>query len=560
MPAVLVVDDRAVDRKLLTVILRGAGYRVIEASDGAAALRILRRKKAALIITDILMPTMDGYEFVRRLRDQPGRRAVPVIFYTATYHESEARGLADACGVAEILRKPSRADTILASVARALEAPGIRRGSARDRDAFNDQHVGVINQALLDRSEESRSARDRLAVIIERTVALTAETDLPAALKLACADARALAAAQFAVLGVLHEEGTAWETLYTSGFPPGVAGALEARLAVDRVIARAPDDLALSRQMNPSGRPEAIGLPPSHPPVHSSLVVPIRSASRHHGWLSLGNKVGMQAFTADDELAVRALADHVGAGFTRARVHRDQGLRLSTLEGERLVTSANIDVAQREERVRLSRTLHDQLGQSLTGLKMDISWLGRQMPATISRAQRRAIDRKIESMLAGVGDMLNSIRRIAFDLRPDILDNLGLLSAIQWQAREFERRSGIRCGVDISAHGIRLGPAESVWVFRVVQEALTNVLRHARAGRVRVSVRRARTWLVVSVVDNGAGVLEHQITSGRSLGFKGMRERATLLGGILQVRRRRPSGTSVTLRVPLGARRPARRS
>src|ERR1700687_1617362 len=122
MATILIIEDRPIDRKLLATILESGGHEVVEASDGEEALRALTHMSPHLVISDILMPTIDGCEFVRRMRKNPALASIPVIFYTVTYHEREARALADLCGVVDILTKPSPAAAILATIDRALES------------------------------------------------------------------------------------------------------------------------------------------------------------------------------------------------------------------------------------------------------------------------------------------------------------------------------------------------------------------------------------------------------------------------------------------------------
>jgi signal transduction histidine kinase len=211
---------------------------------------------------------------------------------------------------------------------------------------------------------------------------------------------------------------------------------------------------------------------------------------------------------------------------------------------------ALINTVREEERTQLSRTLHDQMGQALVGLKFDVQWLIAQL-SSVTDPSRNDIAAKADAILQHLDETIESVRTIARDLRPAVLDSLGLVGAIEWQAEEFERRAGIRCRVDSKIDEITLEPARATAVFTIVQEALTNVAQHARATRATVTVRRSAKSLSVSVADNGRGIYDRDLSDGGSLGLIGIRERSALLGGTVDVRRRRPTGTIVSLTVPL---------
>jgi signal transduction histidine kinase len=353
--------------------------------------------------------------------------------------------------------------------------------------------------------------------------------------------------AQHAVVGLLTEEGSTRETLYTSGFdaatalglkPPSVGGTLLSAVLGER--------RALRRQ-NPEGRPEALGLPAGHPAVSSLLSVPIASSSRVYGWLSLRNKLGTDEFTDVDERVAVTLGTHAGIAYENVRRFDDLLHRVTTLERELLRTAARV---REEERAELSRTLHDHVSQVLAGVKIDVYWLSTELPP-VTGVWRSDITGKVDSILQRLDETIESIRTTASELRPGVLDRLGLVAAIEWQAEEFERRSGIRCLVDSQIDEIDLEPHRATAVFRIVQEALANVLQHARATRATVTVRRSVKSLTVSVADNGRGISDRDLTDDGSLGLIGMRERAELLHGRLDVRRRRPTGTVVKLTVPV---------
>jgi signal transduction histidine kinase len=148
------------------------------------------------------------------------------------------------------------------------------------------------------------------------------------------------------------------------------------------------------------------------------------------------------------------------------------------------------------------------------------------------------------------------VRRVASELRPSILDDLGLLEAIEWQTQQFQARTGIECRCDRSLPGIPLGDQQSTAVFRIVQEALTNILRHAQATRVEVAMKEQDGEFVLTVADNGRGITPAEMLSRESMGLLGMRERAHLIGGRVDIVGLEGTGTTLHLRIPFAAGEP----
>ena len=208
--------------------------------------------------------------------------------------------------------------------------------------------------------------------------------------------------------------------------------------------------------------------------------------------------------------------------------------------------AARLQSAREDERTYVAREIHDELGQTCTALKMDLVLLVQQLPKNRRRAHERA-----QSMVKLIDDMIHSLRRIASELRPGTLDDLGLLAAIEWQAQEFESRSGIKCHLALPQGEISLDSDRSTALFRIFQETLTNVARHANATRVNVRLVGDAESLTLEVTDNGKGIDETRASAHNSLGLLGMRERALLLGGEFNVAGVSGQGTTVTLRVPL---------
>ncbi len=212
--------------------------------------------------------------------------------------------------------------------------------------------------------------------------------------------------------------------------------------------------------------------------------------------------------------------------------------------------SIYLQYVREEERTRIAREVHDELGQSLTRLKMDLAWLGGRLP----RSQRPLVD-KIRDMSDHVDGTIQSVRRIATELRPGILDDLGLVAALEWQANEFQSRTGIVCHVTSTLQDTLLDADLNTAFFRIFQETLTNIMRHANATRVDVHSANTDGWLTLTVQDNGRGILPGEITDRRSIGLLGMEERAALLGGEFHIKGEPGQGTSVTVKIPLAHRR-----
>jgi PAS domain S-box-containing protein len=203
---------------------------------------------------------------------------------------------------------------------------------------------------------------------------------------------------------------------------------------------------------------------------------------------------------------------------------------------------------QEEERLHIARAIHDELAQALTVLKIDVAWLSHRLPASDASCRQRLSD------MAGLLDTLvNAVRRIGTELRPHILDDLGLTAAIEWQLQEVCKRTGIAHQLQLPAEEIPLGQAQATAIFRIFQEALTNVLRHAAANEVSVRLVQQTDALVLRVADNGRGITPEQLTSRHSLGLLSMRERAHLWGGEVTIEGKPGKGTLVSVRMPYTA-------
>jgi len=208
--------------------------------------------------------------------------------------------------------------------------------------------------------------------------------------------------------------------------------------------------------------------------------------------------------------------------------------------------SARLQSVREEERTHIARVIHDELGQTLTGLKMDVAWLQRHLDR-----QQPAFLEKTQAMSDLIDTTIQTVRRISSELRPGILDDLGLVATIEWQLQEFQTRSGIQGKLISAPEETTLDADGATAAFRIFQEILTNVTRHAQATQVEVTLEESASFLTLQVQDNGRGMTESEVHSPRSIGLLGMQERARLRAGEVQIQGTPGKGTTVTVRLPL---------
>lgn len=249
----------------------------------------------------------------------------------------------------------------------------------------------------------------------------------------------------------------------------------------------------------------------------------------------------------DVEIALAALPDH-GRTTLQMVISDITQRRRESLEQQRVrdtlrKLSQRLVEVREDERRRISRELHDELGQRLTALKMELASLA---PGTRTGSARK----RIAAMLEMLDDTVASLRRISADLRPLMLDDLGLDAAIEWLAHDAARRMGIEVTTDLDASVAAIDERSAIALYRMVQEALTNVARHARASVVRIALERSGGEVVLTVRDNGVGFPDRSTVKDDSLGLLGIGERALMLGGRMEVENPPGGGGQLTVHLP----------
>jgi signal transduction histidine kinase/DNA-binding response OmpR family regulator len=527
MATILVVDDQPTDREAVVRLLGYRGHRVLEAADGLEALALVRAERPEVVICDILMPTMDGHEFVRQLRAQRESASTSVIYFTAPYHEREAQALAQAVGVSSVLTKPCDAEVIILQVDEVLR-PALRRAPAAPR-----------GDALSNSVDELRIANLRLNALVELNIKLVSERDPMRLLDAVCRGARDLIGARYGALGILEHphgdtrhfvvSGMPAERATQFGRPVPDAGALGAVLEHRRAMRWRDGDKWAS------------GLPHGFPPAASLLAAPIASISEVYGWICLADKLGAVEFSTDDEALLTTLAALAGRSYENGNFYDNVQSRAA---GQLQEMSRRLAQVQESERRELSRELHDRVGQNLTALGINLAILKRQVPD----GGRAEIHSRFDDSVALVEATADAIDDVMAELRPPMLDNQGLQPALQWYANEFSRRTGIKVSVSGEGSAHRLEQEVEITLFRVVQEALNNVAKHARAGHVEIELDQSAAQTTLIVSDDGVG-FDPEIAPVPGRGIATMRERAQSVGGHFEVRSIENGGARITIRI-----------
>jgi PAS domain S-box-containing protein len=223
--------------------------------------------------------------------------------------------------------------------------------------------------------------------------------------------------------------------------------------------------------------------------------------------------------------------------------------QLSQSTAELRALASHLQDVREEERADMAREIHDELGQQLTGLKMDMAWVDEQLV----EEGRQALQQRVKDSLQLLDHTIMTVRKIAAELRPGILDDLGLVAAVEWQAEEFGKRSGIKARFLAGMPGRRYPSAMSIGLFRICQEALTNVARHSGAKHVEIFLGYEEDQIVLRVSDDGRGLLPPQVGGRKTLGVLGMKERALMMGGTVEVSSEAGKGVTLTVSVPMSA-------
>lgn len=495
---ILVVDDTPNYLRALTRLLHRHGYIVHAAGDGESALHLVSTDPPDLILLDINMPGMDGYEACRQLKAAPKTSAIPVIFISGKGHVVN-KVQAFASGGVDFIVKPHEDEEVLARVRTHLALHNLQKH---------------LEARVSERTAELEAANAELArQVAERELA-------EATLRERESRIRRLVEAN--IIGVMF-----WN------IDGAVTDANDAFLCM----------LSYSRQDLAAG---CVRLDCMTPPEHLDNTVLAFAALRRNGICPPYEKEYIRRDGSRIPVLVgSALMDgnlQEGISFVVDLSER-KGFERQLLESrERLrELAARSDAEREQERKRIAREIHDELGSLLTALKMDISL------ARMNAGEDAVLQERLAQMRDLVDKTIHMVRKVSTQLRPAAL-NLGIVPALEWLVREFSQRTGILCKLD-TGDDIEMNDAHATAIFRIVQESLTNITRHAEASRVDISLLRQTDTITLNIADNGCG-FDPCTTRNDSFGLLGIRERAQALDAKAEIISTPGTGCTVSICIP----------
>jgi PAS domain S-box-containing protein len=453
-----------------------------------------------LILLDLKLPKVDGIEILRNIKTDRKLKLIPVIVLTSSKEDRDVIESYD-LGVNSYIRKPVDFDQFVETVKHIQAEEALKKSEELYRTFINStSDIVFVKDEQLRNIIVNKAFLESLGVEEEKVIGKTDFELLPESVAEGCrqTDLKALESGNV----VISEEQAGEKALETRKFRINLG---DNKFGIGGYI----------RNITKRKRAEEALL-------------------KAHGEM----EIRVQERTAMLEESNRSLLSEI-----TERKKAEEELKRSHKQLHDL--SVHLQSIREEERGNIAREIHDELGQVLTALKMDVSWLeGKLSPDQTSLLE------KTKSILKMIDATIQTVKKICTELRPAMLDHLGLTAAIEWQVKEFETRTGIKCTISLEPEEIILDRDLSTAVFRILQEMLTNVARHAKATKVDVSLEDRAGKVVLSVRDNGKGLTKEQIASSESFGLIGMKERAHHFRGEIKISSIRRKGTTITLSIP----------
>lgn len=489
-PNLLIVDDNMANIFLLEAIIRTLKVNLIKATSGNEALQKIKGVGLALAIIDVQMPEMNGYELALKINEQRLDDKVPVIFLTANYFDEADVAKGYDSGAVDYIFKPVNSRILLSKTSIFL-------------DLYNQKQTIIRNAELLKKSADE---------LIRTNDALKK-----------------------------REEKLQEEQLFTNSLLNSIPGIFylytypelkmvtwnkqhETLLGFEATEMK---DRHVLEWHTPENREAVLNsLDGFMDTCHASV----------ESWLLAkdGHSIPFLLSAVKFESRGQNYLIGIGTDITE-RIKAEEELKNSLAQLHQL--SQHIEKARENERVAISRELHDDLGQALTAVKIDMGIIKQKI------SDDNAILR-INKVIALVGETIKTVQRLTSQLRPEIIDDLGLVAAVDWYSKEFAERTGIEVLLDLDSD-LEINPNNSLPLFRIIQESLTNIARHSKATRAEISLGKNGNSVHCEISDNGIGITDDEIQSKKSFGIMSMKERVASLNGSFEICSKNNCGTVI---------------
>jgi PAS domain S-box-containing protein len=518
LPTILIVDDTPANIGVISESLEERGYRVLVAQDGEEGLQRAGFVQPDLILLDVMMPGLDGFEVCRRLKKETKTRDIPVIFMTART-ETEDKVAGFKAGGVDYVTKPLQIDEVIARVETQINLSAMQkrletqnsqlqryREQLEQRVAERTDELSVTNQRLRGEIQERKHVEENL-IAREREFRTLAE-NMPDNICRYDHECRLIYMnpVMASTLSLVAREGIG--KTQTEAVPPGFPDISEYQAQIAKVIA-------------------------SSQPCEIEMTLP----DTGHGVRFHHVRFVAERGTQGEVVGVLAIGRDITEIKQAERDLEESRVQLRGLTARR-------EEAREEERKHIAREVHDELGQILTGLQLNISVLAYKFAADLPPLREHLQETKVLT-----DNALSVARNVATALRPAALD-MGIASALEWLAERFSANSGIQCQMHIEDSELQLEESHAIALFRIVQESLTNVARYAKASRVDITLNKDEDEYVLQVRDNGKG-FDASVKKSDSFGLVGIRERALMLGGECSINSSPGKGTEVLVRIPV---------
>jgi PAS domain S-box-containing protein len=545
MKHIIIVDDRLENRYMLESLLKGVDYRISTAKNGLEALSLARKSLPDLVISDILMPVMDGFTLCKEWRKDELLKKIPFIFYTAAYTSPQDIKYALRLGADRFLIKPQEPEEFLTVIKQVLDEFELGEFIPRPELDKNEteglrEYSAVLFRKLEDKlyqSEQTERKLKQYGFELEQKIQKLKQSEENLA----------------RIRNLL-------DNLIDYGNVPFITW--DSQLMIER-FNHAFESLTGYQSKEVVGKKLDILFPKlakievlsldkktlEHwKPVHITLLTKGRK-DRKVLWnfISLTEDEGKEinsAIVLAGNISQSAEPDQINRNVTE---RLEQSIKERTLELENSREqlrglSFHLQNIREEERKNIAREIHDELGHLLTALKLDLEGVVNQSNGSVE-----SIRDGLKPLINIVDAAIDSVRTIATELRPAVLDNFGLIPAMEWQIQQFRIRTKILCDYKFDVGDTSFSNEESTAIFRIFQEILTNITRHSNASTVRISFKSEDAALRLEVKDNGIGFARDKITQFQSFGLLGMSERALSIGGSLSFESIPGIGTTVVL-------------